>query len=187
MNKEKIWRYSFIIASIGFLGIVILQFLPPLVFHSPVSMKLIKQKAQIESLDSPEIPDFTIIRKIPTIDFPESRELIHRKLGRLGYRANFFIELETTMVVKKSGNYTFYVASDDGFRLWVDDKMLGEHPYDRGMTTNAMPMFLAEGKHRFRLKYFQRYSGMGLFAGYQFMDSRRIRPIGLGSKWIRFE
>lgn len=187
MEKEKLLRICFLAAAFGTLLVVLLHILPPLSLSRPVRMLLIKQNGQLETLDTPEVRDFALKMRLPSIDFPAGGELVHRQIGPLGYKANFFLEFECDMNVKKMGNYTFAVASDDGFRLWIDDKMIGEFLGNRSIETNAYQVFLNPGKHTYRLKYYQGYGQLGLFAGYQFMDDAKLRSIGVGSSALFFE
>ncbi len=56
--------------------------------------------------------------------------------------------------VPKTGEYSFFLTSDDGSRLWIDDVLLidnwGEHAAD----TKAASATLAGGYHRIRVEYF---------------------------------
>jgi len=56
----------------------------------------------------------------------------------------------------QAGTYTFFTSSDDGVRLWIDDRQVidawGIHP---AQTDRATVTFAANSRHRIRLEYFQ--------------------------------
>ena len=57
---------------------------------------------------------------------------------------------------REGGAYTFSTSSDDGVRLWIDDRQViddwGIHP---AQTDIATVRFAANSRHRIRLEYFQ--------------------------------
>ncbi|MGA8493188.1 MAG: PA14 domain-containing protein, partial [Terriglobales bacterium] len=56
----------------------------------------------------------------------------------------------------QAGTYTFSTSSDDGVRLWIDDRQViddwGIHP---AQTDRATVTFAANSRHRIRMEYFQ--------------------------------
>lgn len=53
-------------------------------------------------------------------------------------------------------DYTFYVTADDGFRLWVDNKLLIDRWVDQSPTEHATVYALEAGKfHDIRIEYFE--------------------------------
>ena len=56
----------------------------------------------------------------------------------------------------QAGTYTFYTSSDDGVRLWIDDRQVidawGVRP---AQTDSATVTFAANSRHRIRMEYFQ--------------------------------
>lgn len=53
-----------------------------------------------------------------------------------------------------AGTYTFYAATDDGVRVFVDDRLLIDAWRPRSVTTDRATMTLAAGRHAFRVEYF---------------------------------
>ena len=52
-----------------------------------------------------------------------------------------------------AGSYELIVTSDDGIRLWLDDKLVLEDWTIHGPKDDRIP--LTGGRHRLRLEYFQ--------------------------------
>jgi len=74
----------------------------------------------------------------------------------IAYIFNGFIE------IPKDGKYTFYLASNDGSVLLLDDHELINHDGPLGMTEESNTVALRKGKHKIELKYFQLRGGLGL-------------------------
>ncbi|MHB1033007.1 MAG: PA14 domain-containing protein [Pirellulales bacterium] len=56
--------------------------------------------------------------------------------------------------IPEADTYTFAVQSDDGFRLWIDGKVVGSFEGGRGNgTASYMPVDLTAGKHSIQLTY----------------------------------
>lgn len=65
----------------------------------------------------------------------------------------------------QSGDYTFYMMGDNGFRLWVDDKPVIDHwvnDWDKEQTSNVISL---EGgkKYNFKIEYFEDSGGSNLY------------------------
>ncbi|NOU98852.1 DUF1080 domain-containing protein [Paenibacillus sp. LMG 31457] len=64
-----------------------------------------------------------------------------------------------------SENYTFWMIGDNGFRLWIDNKLVIDHwvdDWDKEQTSN--PILLAAGqKYDIKIEYFQNTGGSNLF------------------------
>jgi hypothetical protein len=58
-----------------------------------------------------------------------------------------------------AGIYTFYLGSDDGSRLWIDDKLCidnwGDHPYQEKSCTAAFKGTFGGETHRLRIDYYE--------------------------------
>ena len=74
----------------------------------------------------------------------------------IAYIFNGFIE------IPKDGKYTFYLASNDGSMLLLDNHELINHDGPHGMTEESNTVALRKGKHKIELKYFQLRGGLGL-------------------------
>lgn len=66
------------------------------------------------------------------------------------------------LTIPKDGQYTFYLASNDGSVLQIDDHEFINHDGPHGMTEESATIALRKGKHKIGLKYFQMLGGVGL-------------------------
>lgn len=75
---------------------------------------------------------------------------------------HFAFAWEGVVTVPQDGIYTFKLASDDGSRLFIDDKLVVDNDGLHGMETKQGIAPLAAGYHRVRVEYFNATGGMGL-------------------------
>lgn len=65
----------------------------------------------------------------------------------------------------ETGDYTFYMIGDNGFKLWIDDKVVIDHwvnDWDKEQT--SQPVTLEGGvKYKFKVEYFEDYGGSNLY------------------------
>ena len=57
--------------------------------------------------------------------------------------------------ISKSGDYTFFLSSNDGSHLYIDDKLVIDNDGLHGTIEKPGDIKLSAGKHKFRLSYFQ--------------------------------
>ena len=57
--------------------------------------------------------------------------------------------------VPYSGNWTFYINSDDGSALWMNHNLTVENPGMHGMKEKSGTLYLDSGYHDFRIEFFQ--------------------------------
>ena len=69
---------------------------------------------------------------------------------------------KTIIDVPKSGNYSFYITSDDGSRLYIDGEELINNDGPHGMVTKSGTVSLTTGLHSIRINYFDSGGGDGL-------------------------
>jgi len=72
---------------------------------------------------------------------------------------NFSVRWTAALQVPQTGRYTFYLASDDGARLVIDDEMVIEAWYDRSGDESVGEMELTAGEHALRCEYYERGGG----------------------------
>ncbi len=152
-----------------------------------VHVTLVQQNAPIANLDMPRKPLATREFSVDVISFPETMELEHPNIGKLGASSNFFMTLRTNMIVKKSGIYRFSIVSDDGFRLKIDNHTICEHPGDRPMQESMCSTTLQEKAYQLELEYFQGGGPMGLKARYGYKHESLRYYIGESSDAVLFE
>lgn len=93
-------------------------------------------------------------------------------LGMQMRNDNFALKFEGFINIAQSGNYTFYLQSDDGSRLYIDNALVVD--YDGAHASNEKPgdpIYLSAGVHAIRVTYFEiggnealivRYEGPGI-------------------------
>ncbi|RLG84485.1 MAG: beta-glucosidase [Thermoprotei archaeon] len=63
------------------------------------------------------------------------------------------------LYVPSSGEYRFYITTDDGSRLWIDEKLVIDAWKDQPPTTYVSdPVFLEKGYHRLKYYFYNRYA-----------------------------
>jgi beta-glucosidase len=67
---------------------------------------------------------------------------------------------------QESRAYTFSIAGDDGYRLWVDDQLVIDQWVEQGTTLKQKQLTLAGGRpYKIRLEYFQAGGGANISFG----------------------
>ncbi len=61
----------------------------------------------------------------------------------------------TRGVAFEAGVYHFYVSTDDGVRLWVDDHLIIDEWYDQAASTRKASINLGEGWHQLKMEYYE--------------------------------
>jgi hypothetical protein len=70
---------------------------------------------------------------------------------------NFSVRWTGSIRFPKDGKYTFYTVSDDGIRLWMDDRLIIDNWTDHGETENQGQIELCGRKpHPVRLEYYEK-------------------------------
>lgn len=73
---------------------------------------------------------------------------------------NFSIRWTGELRAPVTGRYSFYTVSDDGVRLWIDNKELIDNWTDHDTTTDTASVRLVAGHtYKIRLEYYQREGG----------------------------
>lgn len=86
------------------------------------------------------------------------------KLTREGQVALVF---EGFIKTEMEGNYTFYTKSDDGSKLYIDDKEIVDNDGDHGITEKNGSIMLSKGAHSIRIEYFNGGGGSWLGTFYK--------------------
>ncbi|OGU44991.1 MAG: hypothetical protein A2000_12245 [Ignavibacteria bacterium GWB2_36_8] len=75
---------------------------------------------------------------------------------------NFGLTYEGYIKIDKEGLYEFYLTSDDGSKLSVDNKEIVLNDGLHAMVEKSGSLFLSEGYHNINISFFQRGGGSGL-------------------------
>ena len=181
LEKRHVFLALMLISSL-----VIFLSIRPISIDPNVKGTLVKQNGSIATIDTVRNPSSTKVFYFDKIDFENSTTLIHKSMGPLGFSNDFFIDFEANMNVREVGTYTFSVASDDGFRLWIDDQQLSEWLGDRPVSATPASVHLTTGRHTFRMSYFQGYGNLGLKVTYSGQGGSTFL-LGQSSDQIEFE
>jgi alpha-L-fucosidase len=99
-----------------------------------------------------KLPDFSQLK--PAISGTVKDFDISARQGKEAYGYVF----EGWIKVPADGVYTFYVSSDDGSRLWIDDRIIDNDGL-HGLTEKSAEIPLAKGYHAIKLLFFENSGG----------------------------
>ena len=96
------------------------------------------------------LPDFSKLKPV------EKGKVFQFELDKIDVpQNNFAIQYISTLVIEKEGNYEFATASNDGSKLYIDDKLLVDNDGEHGVREMSGSIFLSKGTHSVRVEYFQ--------------------------------
>lgn len=116
--------------------------------------------------------------KIPNLDYDWERESPHSLIPADNFSARFTKNEEF-----KAGTYLFRTTSDDGVRVWVDDRLIIDSWKD-GITQKEAMVVLDAGMHSIRVEYYE-YAGPAMLSlEYKPFDHINITGPSVGYNWI---
>ena len=77
-------------------------------------------------------------------------------------RDHYALLMFTSINIKKEGEYIFYVGSNDGSKLSVDNRLIVDNDGEHGYQLMSGKIKLKKGRHSLELKYFQAGGGQEL-------------------------
>ena len=80
---------------------------------------------------------------------------------------HYAILYEGLIEVPTTGIYTFYIRSDDGSKLFIDNELVVNNDGSHSARTKKGYIALEKGKHPIRLEYFEDFLGEELRLFYQ--------------------
>jgi len=151
-----------------------------------VTMHLFQNRTAIKSLNQDRNISTEKYLQLNSIAFNSNGYLQHETMGNFGKFYNIFITFYTRMTLEKASDIEFFVVSDDGFALLVDE----EEKMTFTGTTPAMlsqsTMHLKKGTHKIELRYFQGGGEMGIKLLYRIKGETKKHYIGIDSKLVHF-
>ena len=79
----------------------------------------------------------------------------------------FALSFKGSLKIEKAGNYEFFIQSNDGSKLFIDNKLVIDHDGPHGADIEETgKFFLTEGMHPVKLDYFQAGGGLYLSVKY---------------------
>jgi hypothetical protein len=127
------------------------------------------------------LPDFTHL-KARKEWISHEFELNRSQILALLDRGNdvFGVVFNGYISIGQPGNYTFYTASDDGSKLYIDHNEVVDNDGSHGVITKSGDVYLAQGMHEIRIDYFNSLGGFWLDAFYKGPGiSRQIIPANI--------
>ena len=101
------------------------------------------------------LPDFEQVQPLHTGSVYEFRvDGIEKKR-----EDHFGLKLEGTIALEQTGEYTFYLTSDDGSKLYVDGVEVVDNDGDHGSITRQGTVDLEAGPHQIVVTYFENAGG----------------------------
>ncbi len=111
---------------------------------------------------------WTKLPKFSTLS-PTRQGIIYRiSLDNLNVpKYDFGFEVEGFIQIDEEGEYTFYTQSNDGSRLYVDNKRIVDNDLEHLIEEKSGSIHLNAGRHPFKVTYFQSGGGIGLEVLYE--------------------
>jgi hypothetical protein len=180
-NKNTV--FSILLAVVC--AAIIYRITPPYV-EAVFDVVVSKNRTTITNIHQARDIETSKVVKIDRINLAEKSRFRHPKLGDIGYSGDFFVDIESTFLVKKAGAYVFYLGSDDGFSFSIDGKKICEWPRERPFNTNVCHVDLTAGQHSFKVTHYQGYGNAGLVMKYAFAAHRKQYFAGENSQYLEF-
>ena len=114
-----------------------------------------------------ELPN--VVETISTIDIPEG--------GFFGRKDHFLVHIEGFLTIEKRADFTVQLISDDGARLWIDDRLIIDHDGLHGPEPKGAGLNLTSGVHTLRVEYFENTGGETLRLLWRGPGDAELRPI----------
>jgi len=87
------------------------------------------------------------------------------------FRDHFYVRWSGYIKIAAAGKYTFNTRSDDGSRLYIDDKKVVDNGGWHGMRDRRANVDLTAGKHKFSAEFFEGGGGAGMEWKYKGPDT----------------
>lgn len=162
---------------------IIVRILPTSVDNN-LSMSVHKNKVAIEHLNQPRNLEFSKTVFLDKLDLSRDNRFAHPELGDIGFSENFFADVETEFEILQRGDYRFLVASDDGFALEINGEELCRFTRNRPIRSQVCRVRLEEGKHKFKLRYYQGVGHAGLKVQYRRQGDADLHWFGEDSEYL---
>jgi alpha-N-arabinofuranosidase len=86
-------------------------------------------------------------------------------LPKVNSGENFGVQYDGYIKIPRAGSYTFYLNSDDGSSLYIDNDLVVSNDGQHAAEEESGNLFLSAGYHEIRVAFFQASGGMTLNAG----------------------
>lgn len=82
-------------------------------------------------------------------------------------RDNFYVDWTGVIRIPKDGEYTFFLESDDGSRLFIDGKQIVDHSGTHDMTEMSGRVTLKAGDHDLKVEFFDAEEDAGCILSWE--------------------
>ena len=106
---------------------------------------------------------------------PDFSKLTPKEVGDAGNfdvsvakrKDNFALRFDGTIKLDKDGDYRFLIGSDDGSRLWIDEKIAVDNDGVHGYEQKRKAMKMKAGLHTFAVEFFEKTGGEELAVDFE--------------------
>lgn len=115
------------------------------------------------------IPDFSKLQSVKT------GIMQSLNLSTVTHREDHFgLVIEGFIEIPETGIRTFYINSDDGSKLYINDELLIDHDGDHSAMSKTGQTILSKGKHKIKIEYIESKGSQHLQAGYLDLNKNEI-------------
>jgi mono/diheme cytochrome c family protein len=106
--------------------------------------------------DWDKLPNFAKLKPIATGEAEAFDVHVARRVGNMAIKFEGYLHLE------RAGSYQFHLTSDDGSKLWIDDKVVVDHDGIHSPSTKSASVELFKGTHKLVVAVFNGGGGVEL-------------------------
>ncbi|MFV9551448.1 alkaline phosphatase family protein [Algibacter sp. PT7-4] len=123
-----------------------------------------------------KLPDFSKIKPVKT---GYTTEFSHKNVIVDGVKNDqVAVVYESYLEIDNTGKYTFFVNSDDGSKLYINNQLIADNDGDHGVLEKNGSINLQKGRHLIRVAFFNGGGGFHLDAKYESENMlKQIIPI----------
>merc|ERR1719253_2249476 len=97
---------------------------------------------------------------------------------------NFGVRWSGFLVISRKGVYRFSIASDDGSKLYIDNKFIVNNDGTHSMKSREANYRCSDGQHYLRIEMFEKAGKAGMIFSYKGPDTEN-QMIGVSGKTLR--
>jgi len=118
--------------------------------------------------DWDSLPDFDTLKVLDEGIIPNFSIMSAKSVDHFGFEYNGYIK------IPEDGVYTFYTASDDGSRLYIENKLIVDNDGQHGITEKSGVVPLAKGYHPIRVTFFEKSGDENLNVMLKSQDTEKM-------------
>lgn len=102
--------------------------------------------------------DWTALPNFSALTPKKSGSIQNFSLSPKNQQNNYAFLFEGFITVNQAGNYNFFTSSDDGSKLYINDKEIVNNDGLHGKVEKTGTVYLSSGQHKIKVTYFERWS-----------------------------